>query len=144
MLSKASSMMQYLRKPGTTALRLVLLGAGTVASVSCGDDPVGQQAEGTILVGATTVGSDFDPNGYTILVNNGQAGLLQSTQDTVYVDVEPGDYQVSLTGIASNCSTAPGENPVTVTVVPADTVNAEFEVTCEPPPPPGGGGPPTS
>lgn len=132
-------MMDYLRKQGSTALRLVLLGAGTMASVSCGDDPVSVPTEGTILVVATTVGSDFDVNGYTISVNNGQASVIL---DTVYVnDLEAGSYQVRLAGIAANCST--GANPLTVAVVAADTVNAEFEVTCDVPEPPGGGGPPS-
>jgi hypothetical protein len=140
MLLKASPMMNHLRKQGSTTLRLVLLGAGTMASVSCGDDPVGQPTEGTILVAATTVGTDFDPNGYTVSVNNGQPAVI-GTLDTVFVnDLAAGNYQVSLGGIASNCSTVAGENPVTVAVVPADTVNAEFEVTCEVPPPPDDGG----
>ena len=130
--------MDYLRKQGNSALRLVLLGAGTLASVSCGDEPGSQPTDGTILVGVTTVGSDFDQNGYTVLVNNAQADLLETSQDTVYVDVEAGSYQVALAGIAANCGTAPGENPLPVEVVPTDTVNAEFEVTCDPP---DGGGP---
>ncbi len=133
-------MMDYLRTQGSTALRLVLLGAGTMASVSCGGDPASVSTDGTILVVAATVGSDFDANGYTISVNNGQAGVI-GTLDTVYVnDLEAGSYQVRLAGIASNCSTVPGENPLTVAVVPADTVNAEFEVTCDVPPPPDDGG----
>ena len=133
--------MNYLRKQGRTALRLILLGAGTMASVSCGDDPAGASTDGTILVVATTVGTDFDANGYTVSVNGGQGiGIL----DSLYVnDLEAGSYQVSLEGMASNCSTVPGENPLTVAVARADTVNAEFEVTCDvPPPPDGGGGPP--
>ena len=132
-------MMNYLRKQGSTALRLVLLGASTMASVSCGDDLVSQPTEGTILVAATTVGTDFDPDGYTVSVNNGQVGVLGNL-DTIYVnDLEAGNYQVRLAGIAANCST--GANPLTVAVVPADTVNAEFEVTCDVPDD-GGGGPP--
>ncbi len=123
-------------------LRLVPLGAGMMASVSCGSDLVSQPTEGTILVAATTVGTDFDPNGYTVSVNNGQAGVIGNL-DTIYVnDLEAGSYQVSLAGIAANCSTVPGENPVTVAVAAADTVNAEFEVTCDEPPPPDGGGDP--
>jgi hypothetical protein len=133
-------MIDHLRKPGSTALRLVLLGAGTMASVSCGADSVSLPTEGTILVAATTVGSDFDPDGYTVSVNSTQAGVLGNL-DTIYVNnLEAGSYQVRLAGIAANCGT--GANPLTVAVVPADTVNAEFEVTCDVPPPPDGGGDP--
>jgi len=132
-------MMDHLRKQGSTALRLVLLGAGTMASVSCGSDPSGLPTEGTILVAATTAGSDFDPDGYTVSVNSTPAGVLGNF-GTLYVnDLEAGNYQVSLGGIAVNCST--GANPLTVAVVPADTVNAEFSVTCDAPDD-GGGGPP--
>lgn len=132
-------MIDHPGKLGSTALRRVLLGAGTIASISCGDDPVRQPTEGTILVAATTVGTDFDSDGYTVSVNNGPAGVIGHL-DTIYVDdLEVGNYQVSLAGIADNCSTVAGENPVTVAVAPADTVNAEFEVTCDVPPPPDGG-----
>jgi hypothetical protein len=135
-------MVEHLRRNRRTALRLVLLSTGSLVSASCGSSPAGLPAEGTILVAATTVGTDFDPNGYTVAVNRGQAGVI-GTLDTIYVNkLEAGTYQVSLAGIATNCSTVPGENPKTVAVIPADTVTAEFKVTCEVPPPPGGGGPP--
>jgi hypothetical protein len=136
-------MLDYLLKQGSIARRLVLLGAGTMASISCGDDPTNVPTDGTILVAATTLGTDFDPNGYTVSVNNGPAGVLGNL-DTLYVgDLQAGAYQVRLADIAANCTTALGTNPVTVTVVPADTVNAEFEITCDVPPGDGGpGGPP--
>ena len=133
-------MMDHLGRLGSTALRLVLLGAGTVAAVSCGDDPVSQPTEGAILVAATTSGTDFDPNGYTVSINSGQPVIIL-TLDTVYVnDLEAGTYQVRLAGIAANCSIPIAENPKTVVVVPADTVNAEFAVTCDLPDSPGDGG----
>lgn len=133
-------MMNYLRIQRRKALPLVVLGAGTMSSISCGDDPTTLLTEGTILVAATTVGTDFDTNGYTISVNSGQP-LAIGTLDTIYVnDLEAGNYQVSLAGLAANCTTLAEDNPVTVTVAPADTVNAEFEVTCDVPEPPDGGG----
>jgi hypothetical protein len=133
-------MMDHLGKQGSTALRLVLLGAGTMVSISCGDDPVSHQTEGTILVAARTEGVDFDPNGYKVSVDNG-LGIAIGHQDTIYVEhLEAGSYQVQLVDIATNCVT--GTNPVTVAVVPADTVNAEFDVTCDVPDDGGGGGPP--
>jgi hypothetical protein len=134
-------MMDYLRKQASTALRRVLLGAGTVAWMACGDDPVNLGTDGTIMVAATTVGSDFDVNGYTFSVNSGQ-GVVIGSLDTVYVnDLEAGSYQVGLGGIADNCSTPVDGNPKTVVVLPADTVKAEFQVTCDVPDG-GGGGPP--
>jgi hypothetical protein len=139
-------MMNHLRKQGYPALRLVVLGAATMASSSCGEDLVSQPRPGTILVAATTVGDGADPSGYTVSVDGGPVGPIGTadTGDTIYVeDVEVGSYQVRLAGMEANCSTLPAENPVTVTVVSADTVNAEFEVTCDAAPPPPGGGDPT-
>jgi hypothetical protein len=135
-------MMDYLRTPGNAGLRLALLGACTMASVSCGDDPVSQPTEGSIMVTTTTVGTDFDPNGYTVSVNSGQPVAIENFGTLFFNALDAGTYDVTLAGIAANCSTVPGENPKEVTVAAADTVNAEFEVTCEVPGPPGGGGPP--
>ncbi len=133
-------MKDYLRKR-TTPVRLLIIG-GMLALVSCGDDPVSQEGDGTILVTALTLGTDFDPNGYSVSVNSGQP-LNLGLQDTIWVEnLEAGNYQVGLAGIAENC-TSTGQNPITVAVVPIDTVNAEFEVTCDVPPPedPDGGNP---
>ena len=133
-------MMDDLGKQRSAALRLGWLGAATVASISCGSDPTALPTEGTILIAATTVGSDFDPDGYTVSVNSTQTGVLGNL-DTIYVNnLQIGSYQVALAGIADNCST--GANPLTVAVVAADTVNAEFEVTCEVPGDPGDVPPP--
>lgn len=134
--------MDYLRKRGSAAARLAFLGACTMASVSCGDDPVSQPTEGTIMVVTTTVGTDFDPNGYTVSVNSGQPVAIENLGTLFFNDLDAGTYDVSLAGIAANCSTVPGENPKEVTVVAADTVSAEFEITCEVPNPDGGGGGP--
>lgn len=135
-------MMDYIRGHGSTALRLVLLGAGTVAGVSCGDDPVSRPTHGTIFVEATTTGTDFDTDGYTVSVNNGAAGAVGNF-GTLYVDdLEAGTYQVGLSGLATNCSIPSTENPKTVVVLPADTVAAEFAIACDVPEGPGGGGPP--
>lgn len=133
--------MDYLRKRESAAARLAFLGACTMASVSCGDDPAGLQAgPGTIMVTTTTVGNDFDPNGYAVAVNDGQPRAIDNLGTLFFNDLEAGAYDVSLSGMAANCSTVPGENPRTVVVLPADTVSAEFEITCVVPG--GGGGPP--
>lgn len=126
--------MDHLRKQGNTALRLALLGGATMASISCGSEPTTLLGGGTILVAASTVGEGSDPNGYTVSVNNDQAGAIGTgdAEDTLFVeDLVAGSYDVRLAGMADNCSTLPAENPVTVTVIRDDTVNAEFEITCD-------------
>ena len=133
-------MKNHLRKQRTAALRLLLIGAGTMAAVSCGDDQSPGPTEGAILVGARTTGTDFDVNGYLISVNSGQGEEIGNL-DTIYVTaLEPGDYVVSLGGMAENCTVPPDDNPQTANVVPGDTVDVLFDVTCEVIDPDGGGG----
>ena len=114
------------------ALRLLLVGAGMLTAVSCGDDQSPGQADGTVLVGARTTGSDLDANGYVVSVNGGQGEVI-GLLDTIYVTgLEPTAYVVTLSGIADNCSVPQGDNPQTATVIPSDTVAVLFDITCEP------------
>lgn len=132
-------MLDYLRRQGTTGLSLLLLGAGTMISISCGDDSTSQTTQGgTIQVEALTEGSDFDVNGYVAQLNSQTIAI--GNLDTIWFnDVEPGNYEVELTGIAENCTTE--GNPRPVEVVPVDTTQAQFTIFCDVPTPPGGGGP---
>lgn len=136
-------MFERLRTRVNVLFWLMFSGCGIILSgISCGDeDLVSQTTQGTIKVAATTVGaeSDLDPNGYTVELSTGEKTPIANA-GTIYVeDLEEGDYQVALTGIAANC--AAGENPVNVSVVAADTVEAEFVVDCEVLDPPDDGGP---
>jgi hypothetical protein len=118
----------------------ILACTGAAVLISCGDEQTfGVPNEGAILVAALTTGDDQDPNGYTFSINNGSPTQILLL-DTVYVaDLEPGDYQVALAGIADNCTPAPGTNPQTATVMAGDTVSTVFNVTCEVIDPGGGG-----
>ena len=131
-------MLDDLRRHGSTALHLVLLGAGTVISTSCGGDPATPNIGGTIQVAAKTEGTDFDTDGYLATLNSQSIAIFNL--DTIwFTEVEPGTYQVGLGGIAENCTTV--ENPRSVEVTPGDTVKTDFTVTCDvPAPPPGGPG----
>ena len=127
-------MRNHLRRRANAVLGLLL----SVAAVSCGDDQSAGPVDGTILVGTRTSGSDLDANGYVVSVNSGQGqeiGIL----DTIYVTaLDAGEYVVSLGGIAANCAVPQEDNSQTATVVPGDTVDVLFEITCEPVTPPGG------
>ncbi|MEO8089970.1 MAG: hypothetical protein ABI703_06715 [Gemmatimonadales bacterium] len=131
-------MLNHLRRQGSTVLSLVSLGAGTMISISCGGDPASVTAAGTIQVAAITEGTDFDVDGYSAVLNS-QIIAIGNLDTIWFSQVEPGNYQVTLTGIAENCTTVGNPRPVEVT--PVDTVKAEFTVTCDVPAPPGGGGP---
>lgn len=133
-------MRNQIRKQRTAGLRLLLIGAGTMAAVSCGDDQGPPQTDGTILVGAQTTGIDFDVNGYLVSINSSQGEEIGNL-DTIFVTaLEPGDYVVSLAGIAENCTVPPDDNPQTAIVVPGDTVDVLFDVTCDAIDDGGGGG----
>jgi hypothetical protein len=135
-------MLEQLRPRVNVVFRLMFPACSIVlAGTSCGsDDVVVPSNLGTIMVAATTVGldADLDPNGYTVELNTGEKTPIP-VAGTVYLEeLEEGDYEVSLTGVEDNC--AANENPVNVSVVEADTVEAEFVVSCETPEPPGNGG----
>jgi len=133
--------MDHLRTQRYAKLGLLLMSAATMAMVSCGDDKIAGPTDGTILVGARTTGSDFDVNGYLVSINSSQ-GQPIGNLDTIYVTaLEPGDYVVSLGGVADNCTVPSEANPQDAAVAAGDTVEVLFDITCEPAPPPGDGGP---
>lgn len=117
-------------KRRTNALHLLLLGAGMLIAVSCGDDQGPSQTNGTILIGALTSGQDLDGNGYLVSVDGGQ-GTAIGLLDTVFVtSLDPTTHVVTLSGIAENC-TPEGNNPRSAAVIPGDTVSVVFEINCE-------------
>jgi len=133
-------MKDFLRRHGDDALRLLAIGLVTTGLVSCGDGGSSVRTDGAIGVIVNTEGVDFDPDGYLFSVNSGQ-GQAIGHQATVWVDaLEPGDYVVTLTGIEENCSVPADDNPQTAIVVPGDTVDVRFDVTCDLLLPPDGGG----
>ena len=88
---------------------------------------------GTVQVTAPTSGIDLDPNGYTVLLDNGQQQPLAPNGAAVIEGVSGGDHTVILFGAATNC-TITGDNPRTVHVTTGgttrDTARTAFAVTC--------------
>ena len=131
-------MKDYLPRRRTCAA--VLIAAAAMTSISCGDDQSPVLAEGTIEISTLTQGDDFDPNGYLWSVDNSQGEII-GHEETVWVDaLEAGDYEVSLAGMAENCTVPEETNPQTVTVNAADTVAVLFNISCVPLDPDDGGG----
>src|SRR5947209_7346410 len=83
--------------------------ARTTFSVSC------VAATGSIQVTTATAGMDLDPDGYTVLLDNGQQRPLGDNGTTVIEGVSAGDHSVILFGAVGNCALA-GNNPRTVHV----------------------------
>lgn len=107
----------------TAVLVVMVAGCGGQSSTT-GPQP------GTLEVVTSTGGSEVDPDGYTVSLDDG-AGRAVGTDDTVvFADRSAGDHSVQLSGVASNCSVG-GSNPRTVSVPEGDTATTTFDVTCE-------------
>ncbi len=106
-------------------LRWVAMAA--VFSAACGDDPTAPVEPGTILVSVQTSGGDPD-NSYELMV--GGARRIIGGNATVDLNVNPGPHTVALNLVSENC-TLEGQNPRSVTVAAAATVQLAFTIVCE-------------
>ena len=109
--------------------------ATTSFTVSC----AATTTTGTLSVTTATTGQS-QPTGYTLNVTGPSfptgASEPIGANATVTATVTAGDYQVSLSGVPSNC-TVSGSNPRTVTVSAGGTGPTTFSVSCtgtQPPP----------
>jgi hypothetical protein len=75
----------------------------------------------------TTTGVDFDPNGYSLVVDDSARAI--SSNDTVLVELEPRNRTIDLTGLAPNCA-LDGPGLRTVSIVATEVVTVEFVVVC--------------
>lgn len=95
--------------------------AAVIFTISC------PRTTGDMNVVVATTGSDFDPNGYLVLINQQPVAVVPVNGSTTVQFITVGTYTVSLADVATNC-TAPATQTVTVTAGGAVTVN--FAVTC--------------
>ena len=101
---------------------LLLLGA-----VAC-EGPF-EPPTGTLEVRVTTVGSDLDPDGYSISIDSGASQpIAANTVDTLPA-LGIGQHNVSLSGLAINC-TLGGSLSRTVDVRTGNSAVVTFSVTC--------------
>lgn len=87
---------------------------------------------GSIRVDVATTGSDLDSDGYTVRVDAGTPAPIGVNDTTTFNGVTPGDRDVTLEGLAANCSVTSGANPETVTVTAGATATVSFSVNCSP------------
>src|SRR5437773_921536 len=85
--------------------------ARTTVAVTC------VAVTGTVQVPAPTSGIDLDPNGYTVLLDNGQQQPLAPNGAAVIEGVSGGDTTAILFAAGTNARTT-GHNPATVTGTP--------------------------
>lgn len=124
---------------------LLVLGLVVLAAAACsGDSPEpallapdnatfakgsGQGGKGSIEVKTATTGADLDPDGYTVTLNGGSAQAIGVNATVTYSRLSGGEYQVALSGVASNCTVA-GANPRTVSVSANKPSRTTFEISC--------------
>jgi hypothetical protein len=117
-----------MRHPGR-ALRVLAFATALAAFAgACGGPTEPIQATANLQITVTTVGVDYDTNGYLLRTDTEQAVASRPTV-TVYRWLSPGSYDVQLDGLAANCALA-GPAVVPVTIVPEHTSTVSFAVEC--------------
>jgi hypothetical protein len=92
---------------------------------------------GSIQVVTTTTGSGLDPDGFSLLLDASDQGVVGVSATTRLDGVSAGSHMVGLGGIADNCQVS-GENPQEVTVPSLGSAEVAFAVTCTAPGPTNG------
>src|SRR5436309_1086766 len=92
---------------------------------------------GTIAVVNTTTGSDPDPNGYEVWVDDSYSQSPGSNGVSYFNGLSQGDHKVSLIMVAANCLVTATVNVVTavdkprnVSISAAETATTNFDVGC--------------
>ncbi|HYL56915.1 MAG TPA: hypothetical protein VEU73_15190 [Gemmatimonadales bacterium] len=107
----------------------VTVPSGGTASASFAISCAATSSNGSLTVTTSTTGSNLDPDGYTVVVDNGAASQPIPDNGSVTFTGPAGDHTVGLSGVAANC-TVSGANPRTITVPAGGTTSTTFAVTC--------------
>ena len=106
---------------------LGLLGCGG----GSGGGPTGPNGPtaGTLEIITSTTGSDLDPDGYSLTVDEGAANPLAPNGADTVASLNVGNHTVTLAGVASNC-TLGGDNPRSVEIAAGSMASLRFELAC--------------
>ncbi len=86
--------------------------------------------EGTLEVVTFTSGSDLDPDGYTVTVGGTNNKTIGVNSTVSFKNIEQGSYEITLTGLASNCS-VDGDNPVFADITAEEITTVTIQVACK-------------
>src|SRR5689334_14743178 len=109
--------------------RTVNVPSGGTATAGFAITCAATNTNGSLTVTTSTTGSNLDPDGYTVVVDNGAASQPIADNGSVTFTGPAGDHTVGLSGVAANC-TVSGANPRTVTVPAGGTTSTTFAATC--------------
>ncbi len=88
-------------------------------------------SSGTLQISTTTSGTDQDPDGYSVRIDNASAQPIGVNATLTLINLSAAAHSVRLLGVAANCSVS-GANPAQVTVPNGGTTSVAFSVTCTP------------
>jgi hypothetical protein len=100
---------------------------GLLLSAAC-TEPTINPDPATLQVIVTTLGVDVDPDGYQVTITRHPA-VDVPVNDTLTLEVEEGNYTVSLGGLAPNCAIG-GVDERQVTARDGASAQASFQVSC--------------
>jgi hypothetical protein len=89
---------------------------------------------GSAQVVITTTGSNVDPDGYSLLLDGVDQGVIGVGATRELTGLPPGSHTVALSGVAANCLVS-GESSRIVEVPQGGSAQAAFAVTCSAPGP---------
>jgi hypothetical protein len=110
----------------------VTAGATVIASMSVACQALPAPEVGDLAVTTTTTGSNLDPDGYTVTVDENAATTksIGVNGSVTFAGLGAGSHTVALSGLAANCMVS-GPNPQTVVVVNGGMVTSAFSVSCQ-------------
>ncbi|PAU93632.1 hypothetical protein CK503_10785 [Aliifodinibius salipaludis] len=85
--------------------------------------------DGVLEVITQSSGDDQDPDGYSVAVDGSSGKSIDINDKIYYKDLQKGSYNLSLWGIAQNCSVS-GKNPRSVSISAGDTTSTSFDIEC--------------
>jgi hypothetical protein len=115
----------HLRSSSSAGLLFTL----ALLALGCQAEEITEFATGQLTVVTTTAGDEPDPDGYTVQVDEGGPQPIGANGQLQLNGLSSGDYSVTLSGIAANCSAAEGLSQ-TVTVSEGAPTMASFTLTC--------------
>ena len=115
--------------------RFLVAGVIAWALAGCGDTTTSSPS-GTLDVSVTTTGTENDPDGFAILVDDLQREVLPAAGWAAITGLEPGTHTVELSGIAPYCEVTT-DNPLTVEIEAGASTSLTFAVRCSPAAPTG-------